>query len=213
MDKQFDTIIFCDFDGTITTEETFVGSFLQVSRQEDLVHWFGKLQNHEITLRECTETLFSLVPSERYAKIEAYAETAQIREGFGDFLDAAAAHGCGVVVISGGIRTMQEKILAPYLSRITDFYSCDLDVSGPYMKFSSQYASEEENMSKEKIMALYTYRQAICIGDSITDIRMSQHADVVFARDGLKAYLEEQGKPYHPWETFYDIIKALEWDA
>ena len=33
MKKQYDTVFFCDFDGTITTEETFVESIRRISEQ------------------------------------------------------------------------------------------------------------------------------------------------------------------------------------
>ena len=203
------TMIFCDFDGTITTEETFVGSLTAISRKEDLLEWFGKFRRKEITLRTCTETLFSLVPSSRYQEIADYAATVQVRPGFSEFLDAAAEKGFPVVVISGGIRRMQEEILRPYRDRIQAFYSCELDTSGPYMRFYSEYASGEENMSKERIMGLYDYERAICVGDQVTDIHMAEHSDIVFARDSLAEHLRLQQRDFYPWETFGDVTAVL----
>ena len=88
MDKQR-TIIFCDFDGTITTEETFVGTLMRLCDEKDLYEWFGKFQKGEITLRKCTETLFSLAPSSRWPLVEEYAKTVQLIPGFSEFLDRA----------------------------------------------------------------------------------------------------------------------------
>lgn len=209
MGKTFDTVIFCDLDGTITTTETFVKALKILCKEEDLVEWFGKFHRKEIPLRVCTETLFSLVPSERYALVEEYAKTVQIRDGFAEFLDTAEELGIPVVVISGGIRRMQEVMLAPYLDRIEALYSCHLNLDGPYMSFESDYASEHENMDKERIMRMYSYKRSICIGDGITDMRMVSHCDEVFARDMLAEHLREIGKPFHPWETFHDIAAVL----
>lgn len=209
MKKHFDTIIFCDLDGTITKEETFVASIVRISEKENLETWFGKFLRHEITLRECTETLFSLVPSDRYARIEEYTKHIEVREGFREFLDCAAEKGIPVVVISGGIRKMQEQILAPYRDEIADFYSCELDTTGEYMRFVSEYASEEQNMDKVRIMDLYDYDHAICIGDSIVDLYMAQHADIVFARDQLCEELTKQGKSFFTWETFHDVAAHM----
>ena len=33
---RYDTTIFCDFDGTITTEETFVGTLMRLCEEKDL---------------------------------------------------------------------------------------------------------------------------------------------------------------------------------
>jgi len=49
----------------------------------------------------------------------------------------------------------------------------------------------------------------ILIGDSITDLHGSRHANVVFARNGLQAYLDEEKIDYYPFETFHDVIKTL----
>lgn len=206
----YKTMIFCDFDGTITTEETFVGTLMRLCEEKDLYEWFGKFQRGEITLRKCTETLFSLAPASRWPLVEAYTKTIQTRPGFSEFLDKAAACGIPVVVISGGVRSMQEEILAPYMDRIEAFYSCDLDISGEYTAFSSKYANETQNMDKVKIMRLYTYDRAIAIGDmGSTDYQMAKESDLVFARDELAEVLEKEGAPYQKWETFYDIIPHL----
>ena len=104
---------------------------------------------------------------------------------------------------------MQEEILKPYWNEIMDFYSCELDTSGPYMRFVSEYASEEENMCKERIMGLYRYEQAICIGDQVTDFHMAEHSNIVFARDSLADHLKKQGRAFYPWENFNDIAAIL----
>lgn len=209
MKKKYQTIIFCDFDGTITTEETFVGAILRISEQRDLEKWFGMFQRGEITLRQCTETLFSLVPSEKYHIIEEYAKTAIIRAGFLEFLCEAQRLGYPVVVVSGGIRRMQADILKPYMQYILDFYSCNLDTTGEYMVFSSPYSDKNENMCKAQIMNLYHYERSVCIGDSVADISMAGHSDIVFARDGLIDYMREHHRAYIAWNDFYDILREI----
>ncbi|MCR5134695.1 MAG: HAD-IB family phosphatase [Clostridiales bacterium] len=207
---RYDTMIFCDFDGTITTEETFVGTLMRLCEEKDLYEWFGKFQRGEITLRKCTETLFSLAPSSNWPKVEEYAKTVKIRPGFSEFLDKAKELGIPVVVISGGVRSMQEGILAPYMDRIDAFYSCDLDISGEYTVFTSKYADETHNMDKVKIMDMYDYGKAIAVGDmASTDLAMARNSDLIFARDELAAFLEEEGTEFYKWETFFDIIPHL----
>lgn len=209
MAHRYDTVIFCDFDRTITTEETFVGALQSVCSRESLEECFGKYSRGELSLRVCVETLFARVPSQRYALIEAYAQTASIREGFSDLLDTARALRIPFVVISGGIRRMQKNLLEPYMDRIEALYSCDLDLSGEYMNFACEYGSEEENVSKEYVMSLYDCRQKICIGDSFTDFKMADRSDIVFARDDLIAHMRKSGRPFYSWERFGEIAGRL----
>ena len=40
-----ESIVFCDFDGTITTEETFIGALTRICDKNDLHYWADKLIN------------------------------------------------------------------------------------------------------------------------------------------------------------------------
>ena len=77
------------------------------------------------------------------------------------------------------------------------------------MKLISQYDDGNELLKKTDVMALYQYEHAIGIGDSFTDMKMSQAVDTVFARDLLAKYLDKLGKPYFPYETFYDVTEVI----
>jgi 2-hydroxy-3-keto-5-methylthiopentenyl-1-phosphate phosphatase len=49
----------------------------------------------------------------------------------------------------------------------------------------------------------------VFVGDGWSDRCASLACDRVFARAGLAAYLDEQGVPYEPYETFFDVAAAL----
>jgi 2-hydroxy-3-keto-5-methylthiopentenyl-1-phosphate phosphatase len=49
----------------------------------------------------------------------------------------------------------------------------------------------------------------VFVGDGWSDRCASRAADRVFARAGLAAYLHEEGVPYEPYETFFDVAAAL----
>ena len=46
-------------------------------------------------------------------------------------------------------------------------------------------------------------------GDGVSDRCVSLQADRRFARDGLAAWLEEQGVGYEPFEDLFDVLRAL----
>ena len=115
-----------------------------------------------------------------------------------------------MVVVSGGVRQFVEKRLAPWRDRLLGLHAVDLDVSGPGMKLISPYDDGNELLKKTDVMALYDYRHAIGVGDSFTDMKMGMAVDAIFARDVLAKYLAKMGRPYLPYETFFDVNKALE---
>ena len=58
-------------------------------------------------------------------------------------------------------------------------------------------------------MAKYPAEEKIAIGDSVTDINMALAADLVFARDRLMGYLDQENKPYVQWQDFFEVRDHL----
>ncbi len=201
----YDKILFLDFDGTITSEETLEGS---MRRTIDPDLYNSKLQEMlegKITLAEALHMGFGTVPSERFAEIEEYVRGISIRPGFRELLDTMEEAGIPVVVISGGLKPCIEEKLAPYRDKLLDVHSVDVDLSGPFIKLVSPFEDKGDLMEKTKIMALYDYNTAICAGDSHTDVRMAMASDLVFARDKLTVLLDKAGVDYIVWEDFFQI--------
>jgi 2-hydroxy-3-keto-5-methylthiopentenyl-1-phosphate phosphatase len=49
----------------------------------------------------------------------------------------------------------------------------------------------------------------VFVGDGVSDHCAALAADRVFARDGLAAYLDREGRRYERWEDFSDVASAL----
>ena len=49
----------------------------------------------------------------------------------------------------------------------------------------------------------------VYVGDGYSDRCAALAASRVFARDGLAAYLEQQGAPYTPFEDLGDVARGL----
>ena len=104
---------------------------------------------------------------------------------------------------------MVETVLNEFKPRLGGLHAVDLDSSGDYFKVIAADAGDTELVAKVNIMAKYEFDQSIAIGDSITDFKMAMAADLVFARDRLAKYLDEQGKSYIPWNDFFEIRDYL----
>ncbi len=205
----YQTIVFVDFDGTITMEDTLEGAIRLFAPEEKYSAMRQKLVDGQLTLSQVVRCAFDGAPPERLPAMLDYVDGVALRPGFPEFLDAMEKRHIPVVVISGGIRQFVERKLAPFRHRLLGLHAVDLDVSGPSMRLISPCDDGNELLKKTAVMELYSYGHAIGIGDSFTDRNMALAVDTVFARDELARYLQKLGRPYVPYESFFDVIQAV----
>lgn len=205
----YKTIVFADFDGTITMEDTLAGAIRLFTGQSEFDAYTDKLAKGEMTLSQVVRHAIDGAPSDRLPRMLDYVDGVALRPGFSEFLDAMRALDIPVVVVSGGLRQFSERKLAPYRDRLRAIHAVELDVSGPAMKLVSPYDDGNELLKKTDVMALYEYKRAVGIGDSFTDMKMSLAVDIVFARDVLARYLQKMGKPYIPYEDFFTVAESI----
>lgn len=201
-------IVFCDFDGTITVDETFVAMITKFAPAA-ADRLLPEIYAQRVTLRDGVRQMLESIPSSSYPQIIGFMRSQPIRAGFSEFLDFLKTAQIPIVVISGGLQIMVETTLAPYLDRITAIQAIEVDTTGTYLQASSRYEDGKELVAKAQIMAKYHADETIAIGDSITDWNMALAADLVFARSPLTEYLESQNKPYFAWDDFLDIRELL----
>lgn len=202
-------VVFCDFDGTITTKgmideigEVFVGyRWLELKRQ---------MLARKLTLREGVAMAFETIPSyQKGAIVEHIRKTAVIREGFGQFMDFCDDNGLPLVVASGGFDFFVETVLAPYYSRLAGVYTIGTDVSGKNFKLTHTYVCDSCGLCKAKVMQEYPGKAHILVGDGLTDLHGAHESDLVFARAGLAEYLSKEGRAYKPYDTFFEVIDGI----
>lgn len=208
-------VVFCDFDGTITAEETFVG-MLKEFTPELSAQLMPQMYARQLTLRAGVRQLLESIPSARYPEIIEYAKTKAIRSGIVELLDFLDARGVPFVVVSGGLRVMVEATLSQagmgeksLKERVAAIYAVDLDPSHDFLQVHSDFEEGTEMVSKVQVMAQHPAAEQIAIGDSVTDLNMALYAPVVFARDRLIDYMNEHNQPYIPWNDFFDIRHTL----
>jgi len=201
-------IIFCDFDGTITVEETFV-AVMKKFAPELSAKLLPEMYAQRVTLREGVRQILESIPSSRYAEILEFTRPQPMRSGFVELLDFLEFQKVPLVVVSGGLRGMVEIVLGTLAQRVQAIHAVDVDTSGTHLKLLSDYEGGTELVAKVQVMAEYPADKKIAIGDSITDLNMGLQASIVFARDRLAKHLDEQQKPYIPWNDFWEVRDYL----
>lgn len=202
-------VVFCDFDGTITEEETFAG-MLKEFAPELSSKLMPEMYALRLTLREGVRQLLESIPAQRYPEILEYARSKPMKPGLIELLDFLEIKGVPFVVVSGGIRGMVETVLGSLVRRVEAIYAVDVETTGQYLRVNSQFEGDTELLAKVHVMHQYGADETIAIGDSVTDLNMAMEASMVFARDRLIKYLEQRGKSYIPWNNFYEIRNELE---
>jgi 2-hydroxy-3-keto-5-methylthiopentenyl-1-phosphate phosphatase len=201
-------IVFCDFDGTITSVETFV-AILKEFAPEISQQLMPQIYAQTLTLRQGVRQMLESIPSRRYPEILEFTRSQPMRDGFVELLDFLHTVQVPLVVVSGGLQGMIEVVLGDLVHRVKAIHAITVDASQEYLQISSPYEDGTEIVAKVKVIEKYGATEAIAIGDSITDLNMALHVPLVFARDRLATYLDQQQKSYIPWHDFLDVRDYL----
>ncbi len=207
-------IVFSDFDGTITKEDTICKIMSHFAPE----HWkkvWDDIFNKRITISEGVAKLFSMIPSSKKDEIIKFVlENVPIREGFKELLLFLKSKNIPFIVISGGLDFYIYPLLEPYKDLITKIYCNQADFRGKYIKVKFIYECDplcDDNdcgMCKISVIRKYTGTK-IYIGDSITDINAAKVTDIIFARGLFAQELKKNNIPFYEYDNFYDIKEKL----
>ncbi|MEM6613557.1 MAG: HAD-IB family phosphatase [Cyanobacteria bacterium P01_C01_bin.72] len=209
-------VVFCDFDGTITTQDTFV-SVLERFAPETAAQLLPAIFRRELTLKDGISKTLGAIPAHNYSAMIEFIAEQPVRPGLKEFIDFLNHAAVPFIVISGGLTAMVQAVLErqQLLTGVEAIYAGQVETTGDFLRPYSHISSDQEFVAKAIAMEKHPASETIAIGDSVTDINMALAADLVFARDRLKQYLDQEHKSYIPWNDFYEIRDYLahSWDS
>lgn len=209
MMKADQRIVFCDFDGTITVEDTFVNVCRHFAA-DTVDRLLREIFKGSLSLKDGIRDIVESIPSARYPEMLDFVNGTPLRAGLERFLDFIEGKNIPFVVISGGLMGLVLRQLGPIAVRAERIYAADVDTSGKYLRVISPFEDGSELVNKKKIMSTYRYTDAAAIGDGVTDQGMAMEASIVFARKHLADFLDKCSKSYETWNDFYDVRETLE---
>jgi 2-hydroxy-3-keto-5-methylthiopentenyl-1-phosphate phosphatase len=124
-------VVFCDFDGTITAQETFV-AVLKEFAPELAAELIPQMYALKVTLREGVRKILESIPSSRLPEIIEFSRTQLMREGLPELLDFLDSQDVPFVVVSGGLREMVEVVMGELGQRVRGIHAIALDTSGSH---------------------------------------------------------------------------------
>ncbi len=175
-----DSIILCDFDGTITLEDTCV-KILRQFVEENWQQYDILLENGKISLHECMQIQFGMIKAAKSSIVESLGNI-PLREGFGDFVKYCQSQEIPLIVVSAGLDFVIETVL--------NFHNITLPVIAAKTSFDNGIRLifpplHNSNSADFKVDLVRYYKnqqkQVIFIGDGGSDLHGALAADVVYA--------------------------------
>lgn len=209
-------VVFCDFDGTITVNDNIIAIIKHFNPEgwEDIAE---RTIATELSIKEGVGLLFRLLPSFMRDEVVSFGiSNARIREGFTQFLSYCKEHDISFYVTSGGIDFFVHPILEHFDIPGDHIYCNSSDFSGERIEIvwpnpCDEYCHNDCGMCKTTIMRRFpkSEYERIIIGDSVTDFEGAKIADIVYSRSHLTTKCRELHLPHTEYETFHDIIAAM----
>ena len=207
-------LISCDFDGTITRQDTLV----EILNTYGSDHWHDiqkKVVAGTLSIREGLQAEMGSVQADETALKELLQRRVELDPSFSPFLKTVRAQGIPLVLLSGGFDLCLETVLAkeglsyiPYLANHLHRKDGSWKVEFPYPSVTCQDCGhcKGDPVSAWKSQGYTT----VFVGNGVTDRCAVLAADLTFTKDELQTWCRSQGIPSVPYRTFTDVQHALE---
>lgn len=200
--------IYCDFDGTITKNDSVNGFFEKYARDDWMASeklWIeGKISSKENAIIQV-----NMLDNVSQKQLDDYIDSIEIDDYFLDFVDYVKSKNIKLTILSDGFDLFIQKLLERYNLDIP-YYANKLTYNDG--KFNIEFPYYNENCDKKAGMCKChkVKENHFCyIGDGTSDLCIASKADVLFATKNLHKYCEENFINHHYFYSFSNIINKL----
>ncbi len=209
--------IFCDFDGTITKEDT-LNKFLRLYADEKWLELEQNWINGKIGSRECTFEQMKLVPVLSDIELKNFIDSISIDSSFFEFMEYVKSENIDFYIVSDGfdffINTILKqngikgvKVFSNHLRIENNKYVCEFPYTNPECIAAS-------GMCKCSIVKKYknNKKSVLYVGDGVSDFCVSNNIKTVFAKGKLLEYCKknkEADNGLMSFDSFKDILNYL----
>ncbi|MFC1925029.1 MtnX-like HAD-IB family phosphatase [Chloroflexota bacterium] len=207
------TLIQCDFDGTITEEDV---SFILLDAFTD-GNWRRLLEEYregKISVGHLNREAFAMVKTDKQSMLDAMNGKVRIRGGFHEMVSYCRRKGYRLVIVSNGLDFYIDKILK-------DLSLQDIEVFAAQTKFlheglQVQYIGPDGDVLDEGFKEAYVdlflksdYRM-VYAGNGVSDFPAASRCNYIFATDQLLATCKGKNVECTAFTDFNELIRGLE---
>lgn len=203
--------IFCDFDGTVAKQD--VGDLL--------IENFGapgcreleaKYIKQEISARDCLIYYYETMQATTEEIIQYIDENVELDETFLAFYKYCRRNEYPIYILSGGMDFYIEFVLDKYKIDLPYYANKYLDkeeVITEYPYFNEQCGMcghcKRNSLKRLKDEGDYT----VYVGDGYTDRCVSEAVDLLFAKDKLAEYCQQNNIDYVAYNSFAEVLEVV----
>jgi 2-hydroxy-3-keto-5-methylthiopentenyl-1-phosphate phosphatase len=207
------TLVQCDFDGTVTEEDT---SFflLDAFAQGDWRRLLREYKEHKMSVGEFNTKAFAMVKADKPALLEALKGKVKVRAGFHELVNYCLKKGLRLVIVSNGLDFYIKAVLKELGLENIEVHAAQASFNPEGMKV--QYVGPDGKRLDDGFKEAYSksflklgYR-VIYVGNGDSDVAPAKYAHYVFATGELLAYCRESNLNYKPFENFIDVVRDLD---
>ncbi len=207
------TLVQCDFDGTITLQDTsylMLDAFASGDWRQPLAEYI----KDKITVGHFNTQAFAMIKADRQTLLDFIKGKVEIRAGFSELLDYCRHKGFQFVIMSNGLDFYIEAILRDIGVENVEVFAARTEFRPEGVEV--KYIGPEGNQLQSDFKGTYTrlfvkegYR-VIYVGNGISDLPAARQAHHVFATGDLLTGCKEKNINCIPFVNLDDIIKELE---
>ncbi len=209
--KRLDAI-YCDFDGTITKEDS-VNKFFEMYAPKNWLESEKLWIEGKISSRENAIIQVGLLKNVSQKQLDDYIEEIEIDDYFLDFVDYVKSENIKLTVLSDGFDLFIQKTLERYNLDIP-FYANKLIFNDGKFNIEFPYYNDSCDKKAGMCKCQKVKEKSFCyIGDGTSDLCIASKADFLFASKKLHNYCKENNIKHSHFTSFRNIIDTLkEWD-
>ena len=208
MYKEFQ--IFCDFDGTITKEDT-IGKFLKLFANDKWFEIEKQWKEGKIGSRECMKQQLELVKPLSQKELDYFFDSLEIDETFINFYNEIKKRNIKFTIVSDGFDIFIYNVLKNYNIEDIKVFANKLEIIGgkfiPIYDDKYKSCKRKSGVCKCKVVEEETLENhnLIYIGDGLSDACVSGKINKIYAKNYLAKYLSSNNIPYIEFNSFNEI--------
>ena len=206
-------LIACDFDGTITRQDTLV-EILDRYGSSGWAKIQARVVSGEISIREGLSSEMQSVQATREQIQQLLSARIEMDPTFPDFFHTMRRQGIPLVILTGGFDLCVETVFkksglwpVPLLSNRLRLNEGCWQVDFPYASARCESCGHCKGDSVRNWVR--RGHATVFIGNGVTDRCAAEAAELTFAKDELGTWCRKRGIPAVPFETFTDIHQEL----
>ena len=207
-----------DFDGTLAVNDS-VDALLERFAPAEWRAVEQQWLDGRITAMQCMREQIRMVRAD-HVQIENFFRGVQLDASFLPFLRHVRAF-ADVAIVSDGldhaVRVASKAAGLPELPVYANklhFVPRGLDLSFPHQADDCTSGSGVCKCAVSAKLAQAAAGPVVLVGDGKSDNCLASRVDVVFAKSVLAAYCQKERIPFHPFNSFADVLAAVrKWPA